>query len=211
MAANTPSRPAATVGQLWRRGFSPIRTVPDRLPMTPWGYRIRVWEYLLPVLAAVLLRVTERVARRAGALPAGAWGSALARWSTATAQRPSAGSATWTTSPPRCSSSAALQVAIGEASYSTFSRFKWTQGLVGDRLGPGDARRRSPTRRTCSSRTRLTLTSAMYYLVLLVFGAAGGPTGVLMIPIGGALRDGLRVAWWSPWPPTWTTRAASST
>jgi lipooligosaccharide transport system permease protein len=82
---------------------------------------------------------------------------------------------------PALLTSAALQVAIGEASYSTFSRFKWTRvwwGIVSVPVTPAQI----ADAQNLFIASRLTLTSAMYYVVLLIFGAAGGPTGVLMIP-----------------------------
>jgi lipooligosaccharide transport system permease protein len=42
--------------------------------------------------------------------------------------------------------------------------------------------------------TRMLAGSSLYYLVLLAFGAAGGPAGILMVPIG--ILTGLSCAVW---------------
>lgn len=78
---------------------------------------------------------------------------------------------------------AAVQVGMAEASYPAYSRFKWSRvfwGVTATPITPAQ---------TCDGQllfiaTRLVAGSALYYLVLLVFGAAGGPAGLLMIPVG---------------------------
>jgi lipooligosaccharide transport system permease protein len=88
---------------------------------------------------------------------------------------------------------AAVQVATAESSYPAYSRFKWTKVFWGVTATP------VTPREVCDGQvlfigTRLITGSALYYLVLLAFGAAGGPTGLLMIPF--ALLTGLSCAVW---------------
>src|SRR6478609_10456917 len=88
---------------------------------------------------------------------------------------------------------AALQVGVGEASYPAYSRFKWTKVFWGVTATPV-----TPLQ-VCDGEslfitTRLLVGSGLYYLVLLAFGAAGGPAGPLMIPV--ALLTGLACAVW---------------
>jgi len=88
---------------------------------------------------------------------------------------------------------AAIQVGVGESSYPAYSRFKWTRvfwGVTATPVTPAEA---------CEGEaifiaTRMLAGSTLYYLVLLAFGAAGGPTGVLMIPI--AVLTGIACAVW---------------
>ena len=88
---------------------------------------------------------------------------------------------------------AAVQTGMGEASYPAYSRFKWSRVFWGVTATPV-----SPTE-VCDAQglfiaTRLLAGSTLYYLVLLVFGAAGGPAGVLMIPVG--VLTGIACAVW---------------
>jgi lipooligosaccharide transport system permease protein len=88
---------------------------------------------------------------------------------------------------------AAIQVGVGESSYPAYSRFKWTRvfwGITATPVTPGEA---------CDGEvlfiaTRMLAGSSLYYLVLLAFGAAGGPAGILMVPIG--ILTGLSCAVW---------------
>ena len=88
---------------------------------------------------------------------------------------------------------AAVQVGMNEASFPAFSRFKWSRvfwGITATPITPGEA---------CDGQalfiaTRMAVGSALYYLVLLAFGAAGGPAGILMVPIG--VLTGLACAVW---------------
>ena len=88
---------------------------------------------------------------------------------------------------------AAVQVGIGESSYPAYSRFKWTRvfwGITATPVTPAQV---------CEGQalfiaTRMLAGSSLYYLVLLAFGAAGGPAGLLMIPIGAL--TGLACAMW---------------
>jgi lipooligosaccharide transport system permease protein len=88
---------------------------------------------------------------------------------------------------------AAVQVGVGESSYPAYSRFKWSRvfwGVTATPVTPGQA---------CEGEalfiaTRTVAGSSLYYLVLVAFGAAGGPAGVLMIPV--AVLTGLSCAVW---------------
>jgi len=88
---------------------------------------------------------------------------------------------------------AAVQVGMGESSYPAYSRFKWTRvfwGITATPVTPAQV---------CEGEllfiaTRMLAGSSLYYLVLLAFGAAGGPAGLLMIPIGAL--TGLACAVW---------------
>ena len=88
---------------------------------------------------------------------------------------------------------AAIQVGVGESSYPAYSRFKWTRvfwGITATPVRPGEV---------CDGEvlfiaTRMLAGSSLYYLVLLAFGAAGGPAGLLMVPIG--MLTGLSCAVW---------------
>ena len=88
---------------------------------------------------------------------------------------------------------AAVQVGVGESSYPAYSRFKWTRvfwGVTATPITPAQV---------CEGEvlfiaTRTVAGSSLYYLVLLAFGAAGGPAGVLMIPV--AVLTGLSCAVW---------------
>src|SRR4029079_11365313 len=73
---------------------------------------------------------------------------------------------------------AAIQVGVGESSYPAYSRFKWTRvfwGITATPVRHGEV---------CDGEvvviaTRRLAGSSLYYLVLLAFGAAGGPAGLL--------------------------------
>jgi lipooligosaccharide transport system permease protein len=88
---------------------------------------------------------------------------------------------------------AAIQIGVGESSYPAYSRFKWSRvfwGVTATPVTPGQV---------CEGEvlfiaTRMLAGSTLYYLVLLAFDAAGGPAGVLMIPI--AIPTGLSCAVW---------------
>lgn len=88
---------------------------------------------------------------------------------------------------------AAIQVGVGESSYPAYSRFKWTRvfwGVTATPVTPAEV---------CDGEvlfigTRMFAGSSLYYLVLLAFGTAGGPTGPLMVPIG--ILTGLSCAVW---------------
>ncbi len=88
---------------------------------------------------------------------------------------------------------AAVQIGVGESSYPAYSRFKWTRvfwGITATPVTPGQV---------CDGQvlfiaTRMVAGSALYYLVLLAFAAAGGPAGVLMVPTG--VLTGVACAVW---------------
>jgi lipooligosaccharide transport system permease protein len=88
---------------------------------------------------------------------------------------------------------AAVQVGMNEAAFPAYSRFKWSKvfwGMTATPITPGQA---------CDGQalfiaTRMAVGSALYYLVLLLFGAAGGPAGILMVPV--AVLTGLACAVW---------------
>lgn len=88
---------------------------------------------------------------------------------------------------------AAVQVGVTESSYPAYSRFKWTRVFWGVTATPV-----TPAQ-VCEGEalfiaTRMLVGSSLYYLVLLAFGAAGGPAGALMIPV--AALTGLSCAFW---------------
>jgi lipooligosaccharide transport system permease protein len=88
---------------------------------------------------------------------------------------------------------AAMQTGVGEASYPAYSRFKWTKVFWGVTATP------VTPQQVCDGEglfiaTRLLAGSTLYYLVLVAFGAAGGPAGALMIPVG--MLTGLACAVW---------------
>lgn len=77
---------------------------------------------------------------------------------------------------------AALQIGFGEASWALFGRFKWHRtlwGITSTPITPAQA----AEGHVLFLVTRVAVSSVLYYLVLLVFGAAGGPAGVLMLPV----------------------------
>lgn len=78
---------------------------------------------------------------------------------------------------------AAVQTGMTEASYPAYSRFKWTRVFWGVTATPV-----TPPQ-VCDGQvlfiaTRLIVGSSLYYLVLLAFHVAGGPAGMLMVPVG---------------------------
>ena len=90
---------------------------------------------------------------------------------------------------PALLTAAALQTAMTEGSYPTYARLKWTKvffGVVATPISP----RQVADGQVLFIATRLTVGSALYYLVILLFGAAGGPQGLLMIPVGVLLGVG---------------------
>jgi lipooligosaccharide transport system permease protein len=158
----------------------PARAVPAAPPLSAWGYRLRVWEYLLrswrPYFFASLSESIGAPVLYLLAMGLGL-GSLVDRQGSAAI----GGVSYLDYIAPALLASAALQIAIGEASYSTFSRFKWSRvwwGIVSVPVTPAQI----ADAQNLFIATRLAVTSTMYYLVLLVFGAAGGPAGLLMIP-----------------------------
>ncbi|NNG36563.1 ABC transporter permease [Nakamurella aerolata] len=88
---------------------------------------------------------------------------------------------------------AALQAAFSESSYAAFDRFKWRRTAFAMTATPV-----TPAMVLDGTvmfiATRLLLSGTAYYLILLLFGAAGGPWGLLMVPI--ATLMGVGVATW---------------
>ncbi|SDO22985.1 lipooligosaccharide transport system permease protein [Nakamurella panacisegetis] len=94
---------------------------------------------------------------------------------------------------PALLTAAAVQTGVGEASFPVLGGFKWTQvfwGITSTPVTPGQV----ADAQVLFIGLRLALGSAIYYLVLLAFGVAGRPAGVLMIPI--AVLTGLSCAVW---------------
>jgi len=88
---------------------------------------------------------------------------------------------------------AAVQVGVGESSYPAYSRFKWTRvfwGVTATPVTPAEV----CDGETLFIGTRLFAGSTLYFLVLVAFGAAGGPAGLPMIPI--AVLSGVTCAAW---------------
>lgn len=159
---------------------APTPSIPPTLPLSPWGYRLRVWEYLLrswrPYFFASLSESIGAPVLYLLAMGLGL-GSLVDRNGTAAL----GGVSYLDYIAPALLASAALQIAMGEASYTTYSRFKWSRvwwGIVSVPVTPAQI----ADAQNLFIATRLAVTSTMYYLVLLIFGAAGGPAGVLMIP-----------------------------
>lgn len=88
---------------------------------------------------------------------------------------------------------AALQAAFSESSYAAFDRFKWRRTAFAMTATPV-----TPAMVLDGTvmfiATRLLLSGVAYYLILLLFGAAGGPAGLLMVPV--ATLMGVGVATW---------------
>jgi lipooligosaccharide transport system permease protein len=169
--------PAARSAQ----SYPPIRSVPPSPTLSAWGYRLRVWEYLLrswrPYFFASLSESIGAPVLYLLAMGLGL-GSLVDRHGSAAL----GGVSYLDYIAPALLASAALQIAIGEASYSTFSRFKWSRvwwGIVSVPVTPAQI----ADAQNLFIATRLTVASTMYYLVLLIFGAAGGPAGLLMVPV----------------------------
>jgi lipooligosaccharide transport system permease protein len=91
---------------------------------------------------------------------------------------------------------AALQTAVTEAAYPVLSGFLWSKIFWGMTATPLTARQLADGELVFIT-LRLLLGSTIYYVVVLAFGAAGGPTGVmsvLSVPI--ATLTGLSCAGW---------------
>ncbi|WP_353650714.1 ABC transporter permease [Nakamurella sp. A5-74] len=88
---------------------------------------------------------------------------------------------------------AALQTSFGESSWALFGRFKWHRtlwGITSTPITPAQA----AEGHVLFIATRVAVSSVLYYLVLLAFGAAGGGAGVLMLPV--AVLTALSCAVW---------------
>ena len=94
---------------------------------------------------------------------------------------------------PALVTSAALATGIGEAAYPVYSRFKWSRVFWGVAASP------VPPASIANGQAlfialRLTATSLLCYLVLLLAGVGGGVSGVLMVPA--AVLTGSSCAVW---------------
>jgi lipooligosaccharide transport system permease protein len=88
---------------------------------------------------------------------------------------------------------AAVQTGVSEGAYPVLSGFIWSKifwGMTATPLTP----RQVADGEMAFVALRVVLGSALYYLVVLAFGAAGGPAGVLAVPI--ATLTGLSCAVW---------------
>ena len=94
---------------------------------------------------------------------------------------------------PALLTAAAVQTGITEASFPVLGGFKWTQVFWGITATPVTPRQIADAQ-VLFIGLRLAVGSAIYYVVLLAFGAAGGVAGLLMIPI--AVLTGLSCAVW---------------
>ncbi|MDQ2847634.1 MAG: ABC transporter permease [Actinomycetota bacterium] len=161
-------------------------------PATAWTYRWRVWEYLLrgwrPYFWSGLAEAAGAPLLYLLAMGIG-MGSLINKHGTS-----ALGGVTYIQFiGPALLCAAALQIGFSEASFATFGRFKWHRTLWGITSTPV-----TPTVAADGHllffATRLTFSAVLYYLVLLIFGAAGGPAGALMIPI--AVLTALSCAVW---------------
>jgi lipooligosaccharide transport system permease protein len=157
---------------------------PDTEPARParaWTYRVRVWEYLLrqwrPYFLSGLAEAVGGPLLYLVALGLG-MGSLVNARGTAVL----GGVRYVDYIAPALLCAAALQIAFGECAFGTFGRIKWQRTLWGITATPVTPAVAADAHVMYIS-TRLALSSVLYYLVLLAFGAAGGPAGVLMIPV----------------------------
>lgn len=94
---------------------------------------------------------------------------------------------------PALVTSAALATGVSEAAYPVYSRFKWSRvfwGVAASPVSPASI----ADGQALFITLRLTVTSLLCYLVLLVAGVGGGLSGVLMVPA--AVLTGLSCAVW---------------
>lgn len=77
---------------------------------------------------------------------------------------------------------AALQIAVGESSYPAYSRFHWGKEYWAITATPITPLQVADGQLLFVA-TRLVTGAAAYFVVVLAFGAGGGWTGLLMIPI----------------------------
>lgn len=94
---------------------------------------------------------------------------------------------------PALVTSAALATGVSEAAYPVYSRFKWTRvywGVAASPVSPGSI----ADGQALFIALRLTVTSVLCYLVLLVAGVGGGIAGLLMVPA--AVLTGMSCAVW---------------
>lgn len=167
-------------------------TVTPVRPASGWTYRVRAWEYLMrqwrPYFVSGLVEAVGGPALYLFALGLG-MGTLVNRNGSAAL----GGAAYVQYIAPALLCAAALQIAFSECSFATFGRIKWRRTLWGITATPITPEIAADAHVMFIS-TRLTLSAVLYYLVLLVFGVAGGPAGVLMIPI--AVLSAMAVGVW---------------
>lgn len=181
MAASVPS-PAPTPPPT-PAGPARARAVdqPVRRPASRWTYRARVWEYLLrqwrPYFWSGLAEAAGTPVLYLLALGLGMGSLINKRGTDALGGVPYVEYIG-----PALLCAAALQIAFSESSFNTFGRFKWQRtmwGITATPVTPAVA----AEAHVMFIGTRLTFSAILYYLVLVIFGAAGGVAGVLMVPV----------------------------
>ncbi len=163
-----------------------------RRPVSAWTYRVRVWEYLIrqwrPYFVSGLVEAVGGPLLYLVALGLG-MGSLVNARGTAVL----GGIRYVDYIAPALLTAAALQIAFMECSFGAFGRIKWQRTLWGITATPVTPQVAADAHVLYIS-TRLCLSALLYYLVLLAFGVAGGPAGVLMIPI--AVLSAMSVGVW---------------
>lgn len=161
-------------------------------PVTTWTYRARVWEYLMrqwrPYFVSGLAEAVGGPLLYLVALGLG-MGSLISARGTAVL----GGVRYVDYIAPALLTAASLQIAFSECAFGTFGRIKWQRTLWGITATPVTPEVAADAH-VMYIATRLTLSATLYYLVLLAFGAGGGPTGLLMIPI--AVLTAMAVGVW---------------
>lgn len=161
-------------------------------PATAWTYRVRVWEYLMrqwrPYFFAGLVEAVGGPILYLVVLGLG-MGSLVNRNGTEAL----GGMRYVDFIAPALLCAAALQIAFSECAFATFGRIKWQRTLWGITASPVTPAAAADAHVMFVS-TRLAFSAALYYVVLLAFGVAGGPMGVLMIPI--AVLAAMSVGTW---------------
>ncbi|MGI8416672.1 MAG: ABC transporter permease [Nakamurella sp.] len=165
---------------------------PIARPATQWTYRWRVWEYLLRNWRPYFW---SGMAEAAGAplLYLLAMGVGLGSLINKRGTSALGGVSYIEFIGPALLCAAALQIGFSEASFATFGRFKWHRtlwGITSTPITPAVA----ADGHLLFFATRLTFSAVLYYLVLLIFGAAGGAAGILMVPV--AVLTALSCAVW---------------
>ncbi|MCS6574312.1 ABC transporter permease [Curtobacterium poinsettiae] len=84
---------------------------------------------------------------------------------------------------------AALQIATTEASYPVFARFKWDRQFSAITATPVDSRALADAQ-VAFIALRAAVAGAVYWLVLLGFGAVGTPSSALLVPLAALLGAG---------------------